>query len=315
MVVRSRCASYVLVGMVFATPAAHGGKIDDAGSAARGDSSTRDVPRKPHEDSGESSSSECGEACFELVRVVVLAPWSIPRELLGPHEHTSYLYADYPYRGSSRSLIHFERPSASHSFLEPESHDDARSEQTQRFAAQVDIEAGTAFDLHRAGFGLRLMLPIPVELDARWLGLWEPQQGSDDYAAFGHEHVTWRFAQSGSVQFRSGVGLQHFIENSPSDEQEPFPNEPGASLEPGLTSPQVHHVGGDFFYGFEALVGDPLVLSGQLHLGWVGQAFVWQARTTLGVMLGPVEAYGGYHHIDLGGVPLGGPAAGARLWW
>ena len=73
--------------------------------------------------------------------------------------------------------------------------------------------------------------------------------------------------------------------------------------------------GVDFFYGFEAALGRPMMLRLEGHAGSLGSAFVWQFRGTLGAMAGPVEIYGGYHHWGVGSVALGGPLLGARFWW
>jgi hypothetical protein len=135
------------------------------------------------------------------------------------------------------------------------------------------------------------MTPVRLELDATLHGLLEPlPDASVDRATFGNAHLAIRFAQNEHVQFRTGLGYQQYAD--------------AQGVEPGI----------DFSYGFEAELGAHMILDVEGDLGSAGHAFVWQARATLGAMIGPVEVYGGYDHIEIGDVPLGGPAVGIRAW-
>jgi hypothetical protein len=57
------------------------------------------------------------------------------------------------------------------------------------------------------------------------------------------------------------------------------------------------------------------VVSGRVDLGRAGQAPALAARGTAGLMLGRVEAYGGYEVARLGDRSLRGPIIGLRVWF
>lgn len=59
----------------------------------------------------------------------------------------------------------------------------------------------------------------------------------------------------------------------------------------------------------------PIVVSGRVDAGRLWQATVVQARGTVGAMVGPLEVYAGWDHLQLGTVRLGGPLLGVRGWF
>jgi hypothetical protein len=120
-----------------------------------------------------------------------------------------------------------------------------------------------------------------------------------DGAWSGVTHVTYRFAQTSRVQFRTGLGYRQWT---------------------GLSSTTAF--GADLMYGFDVFWGRPLVTSVTLDVGNLGAAVVAEARGTLGAMLGSVEIFAGYDHMAIegttsslaAGVGLGGPLLGLRAW-
>ena len=59
----------------------------------------------------------------------------------------------------------------------------------------------------------------------------------------------------------------------------------------------------------------PVVLSGEIDLGRLGDAEHLHLAGTAGVMLDRFEVYGGYDYRRIGDVELQGPMIGLRLWW
>jgi len=67
--------------------------------------------------------------------------------------------------------------------------------------------------------------------------------------------------------------------------------------------------------GFDFFPVRPLVISGRLDGGKLYAAPVVQARLTAGAAIGRIEIFGGYDHMQIGSVPLGGPLLGVRGWF
>ena len=60
---------------------------------------------------------------------------------------------------------------------------------------------------------------------------------------------------------------------------------------------------------------DPIVLSGELDLGTLGDAEHVHAAGTIGVMLNRCELYGGYDYRRIGNATIDGPMIGLRVWF
>jgi len=283
-----------LAALLLSTPAS-AGKLSDAGRA------TRTPP------SSSSSSSSSGSSCDsrshhhdggdgELALWIVTSPWTIPNMALEPGERGTPGYEDYPYSRGSNGLLRYPEPmrdeEVERASVADVSPDRDATSSGKTMAAQVRAEGGYILGgVYRGGVGARLMTPIRLELDGNFFALAEPLvDGTVDRSTFANAHLGLRFAQSEHVQFRTGLGYQQYA-----DQQ---------GVEPGI----------DFFYGFEAEIGAHLVLAASGNLGSAGQAFVGQARATLGVMVGRFEIFAGYDHASIGGVPLGGPTAGVQAW-
>lgn len=304
--------------LLLAPGVAGAGKLDQVQRSIDGDSDDSgrrdDGPERSRTGSGSGSGSgdatgDCDDLC-ESFLTFLFAPWTVPHALLGANGGKSFTYDDYPYRGRA-GFIRFRPELASvdpaHVGFDTGASPTAPQARGQRVALQLDSEFATGFDVHRIGVGARVMFPVPVELDARWFVLWEAPDGGTDVAMLGAEHMSWRFAQGENTSFRTGIGPLHYIDATQSPDS-------GTGMGQSQQG-ESNRLGVDLFYGFESLVGRPFTLNGELHFGALGQAWVWQARASLGAMLGPAEVYGGYHHISIGGVSLGGPVVGARLWW
>ncbi len=59
----------------------------------------------------------------------------------------------------------------------------------------------------------------------------------------------------------------------------------------------------------------PIVFSGELDYGRLGDAEMFHGGFSLGVMMNRVELFSGYDYRKIGQVELEGPVFGIRLWW
>jgi hypothetical protein len=75
------------------------------------------------------------------------------------------------------------------------------------------------------------------------------------------------------------------------------------------------HCGYNFSVAADVFPRKPFVLSLQLDAGEVGDASLFRARGTVGVLYRGVEVFAGYDYLNIGGVDLQGPLAGLRIWF
>lgn len=115
--------------------------------------------------------------------------------------------------------------------------------------------------------------------------------GVTDRLSFGNAHVLFRFAQGPSVQMRVGLGGIWMRDELGTDGGFMFVYE------------------GDFF------PRKPIVLSGGIGLGTLGEASVFHFRATVGAMLGRWETFIGYDSLSVDSVSIGGPGLGVRCWF
>lgn len=164
-----------------------------------------------------------------------------------------------------------------------------------RVAGRLELELGYALGgAGRLGFAARLQLPILLDLTTRYSIFVEPTDGGILAAALGRFGADIRIVDDRWVQIRVGGALRHFHDDV------------GGVF------------GGDVSIGLDAFPVDPLVVSGELSAGMVGEAVVVQARGTLGLIVESVEIFAGYDYEALFAgsvqVDLGGPMLGVRGW-
>lgn len=307
---------------------AQAGKLDDAGERTRGSpnddraaDSSDDLEEDDDDDFGEEDedeSSDCGEFCEAFVRWMLGAPWTVPYELLREEPSPHFAYARYPYQGGPgylRAWVPGEAPQPPDFEVYPRSpsHPTSPPSGTRTWALTTALEAGSNFSgVRQAGATARLFTPLPLELEARFYYFVEQSTVTDaeqnvkpesDWASLSNLNLSFRFAATRSVQFRTGIGYQHWFEDQESQSEE------------ALTVAERHRPGFQFHYGFDAYPGRPVTLSGEARVGNLGAALVLEARGTLGAALGPVELFGGYQALNIGGIGLGGPLVGVRGYW
>lgn len=115
--------------------------------------------------------------------------------------------------------------------------------------------------------------------------------GRFDSLWLGDANVVFRFAQSEYLVMRTGLGVNW------------------------LSDPKDTNTGFNFTYGGDFFPIRPWIFSGEIDLGTLGHATLVHFRTTLGVNLGPAEAYLGYDFYDIGPTQIAGLVAGIRLWY
>jgi len=262
----------VLLALCFASTTARAGKLDRAGNEAHSQSSSSGSGSSSSHGGG---SSEEEDALGELFLVILSLPWSLPNVLVesGREEGASYRtgFQDYPYAEGSQGHLVEGHPGIA-----------------LQLSADTGIDVGG--DVWRHGLGLRLQFPARLELESEWSLFMEYGDDGTDRLLLGREILAVRFAENESIQFRTGIGPRHLVDDEG----------------------WVH--GFDVLYGFDLFAGSPMVLSLEGSLGGVGGAFAPGARASLGVMLGRFEVRAGWDQRNIGNVSLGGPALGVRAW-
>jgi hypothetical protein len=208
-------------------------------------------------------------------------PWSVPRLYDDP---TLVGYAQRPFAFGPGVLR-----------LAQGSNPETEAQGVRNVALAVDVESGYLIQgVVPAGLAMRLQLPYRFEIDSRVSMLTDVFEHPAQVGSTGTTHLSYRFAQSQRFDFRTGLGMRMFTLDA-------------------------LRLGFDLMYAVDSYIAQNVVLRIELHMGSLTQAFVGQARSTLGVMFGPAELYAGYDHtsyISEGSTArLGGPVLGVRAWF
>lgn len=209
------------------------------------------------------------------------SPWMVPRLF---DDRTLVGYAPYPFYGGAGVLR-----------LAEGSNPETDAQGVRNVALAVDVESGYFVQgAVPAGFAMRLALPRRFEIDTRVSLLTDILEIPSQLAALGTSHVSYRFAQGKRFDFRTGLGMRVFTLDSV-------------------------RLGIDVMYAVDSYIAQNVVLRIELHMGSLSQAFVGQARSTLGMMFGRAEVYAGYDHTsyisEASTARLGGPIVGVRSWF
>ena len=160
------------------------------------------------------------------------------------------------------------------------------------FAARLWTEYGTDFDdLSRIGTRLLVDTGPRFGLDTEWNQWFERTSMGDDTLATGDANLVYRFAQHERIQFRSGLGFNW------------------------LKDSQEAEFGFNFTYGVDLFPIEPLVVSGTLDLGQIGDASFVHVRSTAGLVWKRAELFTGYDYQRIGSVDLHGLVAGLQFWF
>ena len=293
---RLLAVSLALLAGGYTTETLADGKLDHIGQQVRRDA----PPSRPSSGSDTSccsrptGSRELNHALGQLFAYIVFSPWLLPNYALedGRPRDAAYRvrFADYPYADHAPGYLS-ETPSWTVA-----STDDGivlgeqAPRSAQSVAAQLAVETGYAAGIIRNGFVGRLQFPMRLELDTDWSIYRELDLDGVDTTWLGREHLSVRFAESRSLQFRTGFGPQHLRD----------------------TLGWVH--GFDVTWGFEAFPGRPFVVAFEGSAGLLGKAFAAGVSGRIGVMQGPFEVALGWHQRWIADTPLGAPFLAVRLW-
>jgi hypothetical protein len=207
-----------------------------------------------------------------------LVVFGLPPFLLGDTYNETFYYAPYPYAGNY----------CGYQFL-----DRATEFPLKTWAMRLTIENGNDFD----GVN-RLAGQLKFDHESRWgiLSTWNYYHenlggGQTDDSLFGSTNVTFRFAQNQNASVYTGLGLNV------------------------LTGRQQTNFGVNFTYGGDWYPMDPLIVSAQIDLGTLGDAWLYHARGSVGAIYHGCEFFVGYDFLRIGSTNVQGPMAGVRFWF
>ncbi|UJR83854.1 hypothetical protein [Sandaracinus amylolyticus] len=162
-------------------------------------------------------------------------------------------------------------------------------------AVRADAEVGYALGgAWRGAVGVRLQLPMQLDLATRYSMFVEPHGGDIRFVVLGGFGIEYRLIDVPGAQLRIGAEARTFYDS-------------------------IDTIwGGGATFGLDLFPGEPVVLSTELAAAFVGQAFELRARAQIGVLIESVEIFAGYHYDGLFRdgvhVDLGGPMLGVRAW-
>lgn len=215
-----------------------------------------------------------GEILGHGVIALIGGPFVLPHLALNDDLYDTTYFPDYPYDNDEGSLIVFKH----------------RGDEGKDFASRLQVFNVTDFDdLNRVQFRLQAdhANRIGVDTEAGW---WQQKfpSGSDDLW-LGDFNLTYRFAQSEHVQFRTGLGANWLADTGRSD------------------------IGINFTYQVDLFPVRPWTISALMDAGSLGHAGLFHGRTTFGVMLRQFEAFMGYDYFRLGDFQTHGLLSGVAL--
>jgi hypothetical protein len=212
---------------------------------------------------------------LEGIGLVVTAPYWVPNRALGDEFNVPAYFLRYPYwHDEPGSMFTIDPYGARH-----------RTWQTEwafEFADNFD-------DLDRFGGHFRLSTTSRFDLESNWNTLEERTFQGRDHVTIGDVDLLFRFAQSETLQFRSGFGANWFDDHQ------------GAIA------------GFNFRYGVDWYPHRPWHFASVLDLGELGKAGLAHFRTTAGISYARWELYSGYDYRVIGSVHFGGPLAGVQF--
>lgn len=163
----------------------------------------------------------------------------------------------------------------------------------KRWSAQFSSDYATEFnDLDQIGG--RLLVDTAsrwgVDTEMKYFQETVPRAARDSLW-LGDCNLTFRFAKSENMQWRTGLGFN-------------WMDDPGRS-----------DFGFNFTYGFDWFPRKPWVVSAEIDLGTLGHSSLFHFRGTVGAMFDRFEAYTGYEYYDFDNVQTNMLIGGVRIWF
>ena len=206
---------------------------------------------------------------------VVTSPYWIPIKWLGDDPLTPGYSLRYPYWKDLPGSMYETDPIGPH-------HRNVWGEFSVEYANDLD-------DLSRWGAHLRISTASRFDFETNWNTFTEDTPSGHDHLTLGDAEILYRFAESETVQFRSGLGANWLEDHQ------------------GLDG------GFNFRYGVEWYPVRPWAIKTLVDLGELGKAGLVHARTTVGASYQRWELYTGYDFLLVGTVQISGPVAGALV--
>ncbi len=264
-----------------------GGRLDRARSEIQ-EASGDDKPSKPSKptdswfdqdnDCCEDGSTSLSDGFGEIIGVGVLGaltvPWWGPRSLLADDDSVMSI-AEFPYTEDWPGYFVNQDPTPDWS---------------KSWSARLLTEYGSDFaGLTNYGGRLRIDSLSRIGFDTEWNHRREKSPGVHDSLWSGDANLVYRFAQSPRAAFYTGVGLNWSADDRYRD------------------------VGFNFTYGADLFPVKPLVLSGSIDWGRLGDASLFHGRATIGAMLNRVEVFTGYDYLNLEGTGFPSLVVGMQI--
>lgn len=265
---------------------AHAGKLDSARGEVRGKKASKRSSNESYNSSGDSDASA---AAVWVSLYILSSPWWLPHYATGDRFGRTYAFPAHPYAGGIDGYTRIAGQSP------PVATQGGHRVLGKNGAISLHGEYGyLGADLSHVTLGARISSVHRVELETEWSNYLENVPGGFDQLWLGDVNLSFVFAQTEHVQFRSGFGVRFMVDNK----------EGATQVDSGF----------NFMYGFDWFPGPPFVFSAYGDLGSLGGAFVTDWRATAGLMVGGMQVYVGYKRIDIGEVAFGGPVFGVRSW-
>lgn len=214
-----------------------------------------------------------GDVCFDALDAVLLLPFHGPRALLGDADFERATFQEYPGREGSGYW-------------------NTGLGEGRRLALRPRVELGSDFDdLERTAFGLDLEHASRFGVALEW-ARWREDLGAggSDELDLGELDVVYRFAQSSTAAFWSGVGLNVLDDELETD------------------------YGVNATYG-AAFLATPLTFGFDADLGTLGDATLTHLGFSAGVVLERFELFAGYDSWDIDSARLTSWSLGLRGWF
>lgn len=257
----------------------------------------RPDPPDSHDPSPAKSSASCDDDPWDdhcddddgsvwgtlaLIGIGATSPFWGPPMLIGDTFDRSGYFPTYPHQFDCGYMV-----------IGDEARYDRGFDCSGRCAARVSSEFGTNLSgIDWLGTRALVETTPRLGLDADFRVLSQERfPRPNDNLWLGDANLLFRFAQDEMVQMRTGAGFNY------------------------LSDSYDTNFGFNFTYGGDWYFVKPWVVSGEIDLGWLGQATVVHVRGTVGANWRFAEAFVGYDYYDIGRAQVGGLVAGVRLWF
>jgi hypothetical protein len=214
------------------------------------------------------------------VITVASSPIWAPMSMTADDNSDDGYFARYPYRHGQPGHMMFDD-------------EDGFPTSPRDWSSRVSLEYGTDFDdISRTGGRFLLSTVSRFDMDVEWNAYREDLVGGGvDEVFTGDANLVFRFAQNKYMQWRTGLGIAWFDD--------------GAGTDTGF----------NFTYGADFFPCRPLVVSGAIDWGTLGEEERFHGRITAGVLLERVEFFVGYDFLKVGSTEIEGPTIGMQVWF